>query len=149
MSDIIFLRRQPFEPEENGFPILFEMGETQTASSGYMLLVQCWIVIFFSEAGSTLADLDSGGSAIAILEGGSMAEESINDARTRLNSSAEKTNAEIVQDQIDNDIDDIDQLLSSGTIIDLRRISDDEIEIVVQIISLSGISDVFVVPIVT
>lgn len=149
MSDVLFMRRQPFSDPIDGFPVFFEMGENQTASSGYMLMVQAWVIVFLSSPGSSMVDLDGGGDAISILEGGSLSGESINDINVRLNAAAEKTNSEVIRDQIENGVSDPDQILGSAKIISLRAVADDEAEITIQILSQSGITENFVVPVVT
>lgn len=148
MSDLLAFRRQPYDSQIDGSELLFSIGEQQTINSGYLLMVQCWLILFLSEAGSSIADMEGGGDALAIVESSSLTEEPIRDIKLRLDAAAQKATQEMIRDQIENEIDDVDQLIQSGQVLELNKTGDDEAEIVVQLISQSRIANTFVMPVI-
>jgi len=136
MKDIFYM--PTVEEYSDGSKLLgMFMGDNPRKVSGITLLMQVWVSTFLSEVGQSVFDY-SGGGGIQSLIGQNATSIAGKDLRNILTIATQKTNEEVIKNQLEEGITDDDELLETAYLIKISTEGSSSADVHIRLTSKAG-----------
>lgn len=113
------------------------IGDNPKAASGAILLMQVWISTLLSEIGHAVLDYDSGGG-IQELIGKNATSIAGKDLRNIITIAVQKTNEEVIRNQIEEGITDNNELLDQAYVVNITTDGASSADITIRLLNKAG-----------
>lgn len=113
------------------------IGENPKKAKGIKLLLQIWVSKFLSEAGHAVLSYEDGGGIQSLL-GRNATSIKNNNLKSIITIATQKTNEEVIRDQIEEGITDEDELLETCYILDIKTSGDSSADVYLRLVSVAG-----------
>lgn len=147
MTIQVFTKDTFIQGTEDSWTLLSGIGQRPTEAIGFQRTVQAWVVVFLSAPGSDVIDLDSGGGFLESI-GNNRTEYLLSEIHMRAKYALDQTHTEIVASQQEEGETDENVLLAESRLLSVTALAEDEISIEIELISRTGSSSTFNLPVI-